>query len=189
MSKERAREKENFPRCLEGKGSVTQHSCVFLLLSPLLLLPCYYCSETTAFWETKLGVSWVLIRECTFAGTEGLISMSSPHDAQLMPHLSHRSHHGLVLLCGQRSPGSLEDHFLTASYAECQRLACFDDGFYPKETTQELKGQGSQLSFWEMSKQLPGGLQNQGIPVICQIHKHSHTDRRKCHLGLCLRSL
>lgn len=62
-------ERENFPRCLEGKGNRTQHACVFhfWIFFSLLLLP-FYPSETTAFGETDLGISCVLIRGSKCAG-------------------------------------------------------------------------------------------------------------------------
>jgi hypothetical protein len=77
---------------------------------------------------------------------------------------------------GQQLPGSLEDQFLTASHAGDQHLACFDDRFYPNQTTQELKGQVSQLSSREMSKKHQGGFQNKGVLF-------TYGNRRKCLMG------
>lgn len=94
-----------------------------------------------------------------------------------------------MVLRGQEFLGNGEDHFLTASYAECQHLACFDDGFYPNQTTQELQGQGSQPSFRDMSKKVQEDYRKRHCCYLSNPHTFLHRQKEMPFGAVCLCSL
>lgn len=82
-----------------------------------------------------------------------------------------------MVLCGQRFPGNPQACLPLTSCAEDHHLACFDDNFYPNQTSQELKGQAIQLSSGEMAKKQGGGLQNKGISLsVKSTYKTTQTE-------------